>query len=62
MARAASDGELLVVPELRRRRRERAKVALLEGLGCITFCVSQSAGDTGVFGDGRLLMTIERAD
>jgi len=42
--------------------RHRAAAGITAATRCIAFCVSQSSGDTRVFGDGRLLMTIERTD
>jgi diadenylate cyclase len=42
--------------------RHRAAAGITSATRCIAFCVSQSTGDTRVFGGGRLLMTIERTD
>jgi diadenylate cyclase len=42
--------------------RHRAAAAITAGTRCVAFCVSESHGDTRVFGGGRLLMTIERND
>lgn len=42
--------------------RHRAAAGITATTRCITFCVSESTGDTRVFGGGRLLMTIERND
>lgn len=42
--------------------RHRAAAGITDVTGCIAFCVSESNGDTRVFGGGRLLMTIERSD
>jgi diadenylate cyclase len=42
--------------------RHRAAAAISASARCIAFCVSESTGDTRVFGGGRLLMTIERND
>jgi diadenylate cyclase len=42
--------------------RHRAAAGITGSTRCIAFCVSESNGDTRVFGGGRLLMTIERND
>jgi diadenylate cyclase len=42
--------------------RHRAAAGITASTRCIAFCVSESTGDTRVFGGGRLLMTIERND
>jgi diadenylate cyclase len=42
--------------------RHRAAAGITAMTRCIAFCVSESSGDTRVFGGGRLLMTIERSD
>lgn len=42
--------------------RHRAAAGITAATRCIAFCVSESSGDTRVFGGGRLLMTIERTD
>jgi diadenylate cyclase len=42
--------------------RHRAAAGITSTTDCIAFCVSESSGDTRVFGGGRLLMTIERND
>ncbi|MGQ0562441.1 MAG: DNA integrity scanning protein DisA nucleotide-binding domain protein [Gemmatimonadota bacterium] len=42
--------------------RHRAAAAISAVTGCIAFVVSESTGDTRVFGGGRLLMTIEKND
>lgn len=42
--------------------RHRAAAGITATTSCIAFCVSESTGDTRVFGGGRLLMTIERDD
>jgi diadenylate cyclase len=42
--------------------RHRAAAGITRSTRCIAFCVSESTGDTRVFGGGRLLMTIERND
>jgi diadenylate cyclase len=42
--------------------RHRAAAGITAATRCVAFCVSQSTGDTRVFGGGRLLMTIERTD
>jgi diadenylate cyclase len=42
--------------------RHRAAAGITATSRCIAFCVSESTGDTRVFGGGRLLMTIERND
>jgi diadenylate cyclase len=42
--------------------RHHAAAGITAATRCVAFCVSQSTGDTRVFGDGRLLMTIERTD
>jgi diadenylate cyclase len=42
--------------------RHRAAAGITAATRSVAFCVSQSTGDTRIFGDGRLLMTIERTD
>jgi diadenylate cyclase len=42
--------------------RHRAAAGITATTRSIAFCVSESTGDTRVFGGGRLLMTIERND
>lgn len=42
--------------------RHRAAAGITAATRCVTFCVSESTGDTRVFGGGRLLMTIEHND
>jgi diadenylate cyclase len=42
--------------------RHRAAAGITATTRCLAFCVSESTGDTRVFGGGRLLMTIERDD
>jgi DNA integrity scanning protein DisA with diadenylate cyclase activity len=42
--------------------RHRAAAGITATTRCIAFCVSESSGDTRIFGGGRLLMTIERTD
>lgn len=42
--------------------RHRAAAGITATTRCLAFCVSESSGDTRVFGGGRLLMTIERND
>jgi diadenylate cyclase len=42
--------------------RHRAAAGITASTRTIAFCVSESTGDTRVFGGGRLLMTIERND
>jgi diadenylate cyclase len=42
--------------------RHRAAAGITAAARCVAFCVSESTGDTRVFGGGRLLMTIERSD
>jgi diadenylate cyclase len=42
--------------------RHRAAAGITASTRCIAFCVSESTGDTRVFGGGHLLMTIERND
>ena len=42
--------------------RHRAAAGITAATRCIALCVSESTGDTRVFGGGRLLMTIERND
>lgn len=42
--------------------RHRAAAGITTGTRCIAFVVSETTGDTRVFGGGRLLMTIERTD
>jgi DNA integrity scanning protein DisA with diadenylate cyclase activity len=42
--------------------RHRAAAGITAATRAISFCVSESTGDTRVFGDGRLIMTIARAD
>jgi diadenylate cyclase len=42
--------------------RHRAAAGITATTRCLAFCVSESTGDTRVFGGGRLLMTIERND
>lgn len=42
--------------------RHRAAAGITAATRCIAFVVSESTGDTRVFGGGRLLMTIERTD
>lgn len=42
--------------------RHRAAAAITGATKCIAFVVSESTGDTRVFGGGRLLMTIEKND
>jgi diadenylate cyclase len=42
--------------------RHRAAAGITGATRCVAVCVSQSTGDTRVFGGGRLLMTIERTD
>lgn len=42
--------------------RHRAAAGISATTRCIAFCVSESSGDTRVFGGGRLIMTIERTD
>jgi diadenylate cyclase len=42
--------------------RHRAAAGITATTRCIAFCVSETTGDTRVFGGGRLIMTIERND
>jgi DNA integrity scanning protein DisA with diadenylate cyclase activity len=42
--------------------RHRAAAGITASTRCIAFVVSETTGDTRVFGGGRLLMTIERSD
>jgi diadenylate cyclase len=42
--------------------RHHAAAGITAATRTIAFCVSESTGDTRIFGDGRLLMTIERTD
>lgn len=42
--------------------RHRAAAGITAATGCIAFVVSESTGDTRVFGGGHLLMTIQRTD
>ena len=42
--------------------RHQAAAAISKSTRCIAFAVSESTGDTRVFGGGRLLMTIEKND
>lgn len=42
--------------------RHRAAAGITAGTRCVAFVVSETTGDTRVFGGGRLLMTIERTD
>lgn len=42
--------------------RHRAAAAITAATQCVAFVVSESTGDTRVFGGGRLLMTIEKND
>jgi diadenylate cyclase len=42
--------------------RHRAAAGISQATSCIAFAVSESTGDTRVFGGGRLLMTIEKND
>lgn len=42
--------------------RHRAAAGITAATRCIAFAVSETTGDTRVFGGGRLLMTIERTD
>lgn len=42
--------------------RHRAAAGITSATQCVALVVSESTGDTRVFGDGRLLMTIERTD
>lgn len=42
--------------------RHRAAAAISAATECVAFVVSESTGDTRVFGGGRLLMTIEKND
>ncbi|MEX2281400.1 MAG: diadenylate cyclase [Gemmatimonadota bacterium] len=42
--------------------RHRAAAGITGSTHCIAFAVSETTGDTRVFGGGRLLMTIERSD
>ena len=42
--------------------RHRAAAAISAATHCVAFVVSESTGDTRVFGGGRLLMTIEKND
>jgi len=42
--------------------RHRAAAGITSSTRCVAFAVSETTGDTRVFGGGRLLMTIERAD
>jgi len=42
--------------------RHRAAAGITSSTRCIAIAVSETTGDTRVFGGGRLLMTIERAD
>ncbi len=42
--------------------RHRAAAGITAATRAISFCVSETSGDTRVFGGGRLLMTIARAD
>jgi DNA integrity scanning protein DisA with diadenylate cyclase activity len=42
--------------------RHRAAAGITAATGCIALVVSETTGDTRVFGGGRLLMTIERSD
>jgi diadenylate cyclase len=42
--------------------RHRAAAGITAATNAVSFCVSETSGDTRVFGGGRLLMTIARAD
>jgi DNA integrity scanning protein DisA with diadenylate cyclase activity len=42
--------------------RHRAAAGITASTAAISFCVSETSGDTRVFGGGRLIMTIARAD
>lgn len=42
--------------------RHRAAAGITAATRCVAFAVSETTGDTRVFGGGRLLMTIERTD
>ena len=42
--------------------RHRAAAGITASTNAISFCVSETTGDTRVFGGGRLIMTIARAD
>ena len=42
--------------------RHRAAAGITAATDAISFCVSETSGDTRIFGGGRLLMTIERTD
>jgi diadenylate cyclase len=42
--------------------RHRAAAGITAATQCVAFVVSESSGETRVFGGGRLLMTIERTD
>jgi diadenylate cyclase len=42
--------------------RHSAAAGITAATGCVAFAVSESTGDTRVFGGGRLLMTIEKND
>lgn len=42
--------------------RHRAAAGITSNTRCVAFAVSETTGDTRVFGGGRLLMTIERGD
>lgn len=42
--------------------RHRAAAGISRATHCVAFAVSESTGDTRVFGGGRLIMTIERND
>lgn len=42
--------------------RHRAAAGITAATRCIAFAVSETSGDTRVFGGGRLLMTIDRTD
>ena len=42
--------------------RHRAAAGITAATSAISFCVSETSGDTRVFGGGRLIMTIDRTD
>jgi hypothetical protein len=42
--------------------RHRAAAGITASTNAISFCISETSGDTRIFGGGRLLMTIARAD
>ncbi len=55
-----SAGEQQIPPGL--GARHRAGAGITATTRCISFVVSESTGDTRIFGGGRILMTVERTD